>query len=156
MNTITEPKEESFAEKRERLRMEQRLIPGILAGLGMGVAGAIVWGIITITTGFQIGYLALAIGAAVGFTIRKTGKGIDPIFGYWGAGIALFSVMLGNFFSAMGFLAGSVGLGYAETLLRFDYGYLLAIMQETFSPMDLVFYGIAVYEGYKFSFREII
>lgn len=27
-------------------------------------------------------------------------------------------------------------------------------MQETFSPMDLLFYAIAIYEGYRLSFRE--
>ena len=34
-------------------------------------------------------------------------------------------------------------------------GVLLEIMKETFRPMDLLFYAIAVYEGYKFSFRQI-
>ena len=29
-------------------------------------------------------------------------------------------------------------------------------MMATFSPMDLVFYGIAMYEGYKFSFRPFL
>jgi hypothetical protein len=29
------------------------------------------------------------------------------------------------------------------------------LMLEAFSPMDLLFYGIAVYEGYKFFFRQI-
>jgi hypothetical protein len=28
-------------------------------------------------------------------------------------------------------------------------------MAATFSPMDLLFYGIAIYEGYKFSFRQL-
>jgi hypothetical protein len=28
-------------------------------------------------------------------------------------------------------------------------------MATTFSPMDLLFYGIAVYEGFKLSFRKI-
>jgi hypothetical protein len=28
-------------------------------------------------------------------------------------------------------------------------------MAITFSPMDLVFYGIAVYEGFKLSFRKV-
>jgi hypothetical protein len=29
------------------------------------------------------------------------------------------------------------------------------VMMDAFSPMDLLFYGIAIYEGYKFSFRQI-
>ncbi len=28
-------------------------------------------------------------------------------------------------------------------------------MVATFSPIDLLFYGIAVYEGYRLSFREL-
>ncbi len=38
----------------EKLRMEQQLIPGILSGLIVGILGAILWGIITVSTGFQI------------------------------------------------------------------------------------------------------
>lgn len=139
----------------ERLRMEQKLIPGIVTGLIVGIIGAVLWGVITVATGFQIGYMALAIGAGVGLTIRKFGNGIDSIFGFWGAGIALFSVLLGNFLSIIGFIANSEGLGYIETLFRFDYSYLPAVLGETFSIIDLVFYGIAIFEGYKFSFRLI-
>jgi hypothetical protein len=139
----------------EKFRMEQRLILGILSGLIVGVLGAILWGVITVATGYQIGYMALAIGAGVGLTIRITGKGIDTIFGIWGAGIALFSVLLGNFLSIIGFLANSEGLGYIETLLLFDYSYLPQVMAETFSLLDLLFYGIAIYEGFRFSFRKI-
>jgi hypothetical protein len=139
----------------ERLRIEQKLILGIISGLIVGIVGAILWGIITVATGFQIGYMAVAIGAGVGLTIRKFGKGIDSIFGIWGAGISLFSVLLGNFLSIIGFVANLEGLGYIETLMRFDYSYLPTVMRETFSIIDLVFYGIAIFEGYKFSFRLI-
>jgi hypothetical protein len=31
----------------------------------------------------------------------------------------------------------------------------MELMSISFSPMDLLFYGIAVYEGYKFSFRRM-
>jgi hypothetical protein len=139
----------------EKFRMEQRLLLGVLSGLVVGVVGAILWGVITVTTGYQIGYMALAIGAGVGLTIRITGKGIDTVFGIWGAGIALLSVLLGNFLSIIGFLANSEGLGYIETLLLFDYSYLPQVMVETFSILDLLFYGIAIYEGFRFSFRKI-
>ena len=139
----------------ERLRLEQRLLPGVISGLVIGLLGAILWGVITVATGFQIGYMAIAIGAGVGLVVRKFGNGIDPIFGFWGAGISLFSVLFGNFLSIIGFIANSEGLGYLETLTRFDYSFLPALMSETFSIIDLVFYGIALYEGYKFSFRVI-
>jgi len=34
-------------------------------------------------------------------------------------------------------------------------GLVLDIMKETFSPMDLLFYGIAIYEGFKLSFSGL-
>jgi len=139
----------------EKLKMEQNLVAGILAGLIVGILGAVLWGVITVATGFQIGYLAVAIGAGVGLAIRIFGNGIDNVFGFWGAGISLFSVLLGNFLSIIGFIANAEGLGYFETLTLLDYNYVPELMAETFSIMDLVFYGIAIYEGYKFSFRLI-
>lgn len=139
----------------EGLRLEQKLIPGLLAGLVVGLVGAVLWGVLTVATNYQIGYMAVAIGAGVGLAIRKFGNGIDSIFGYSGAGIALFSVLLGNFLSIIGFIASAEGLAYVETLLLFNYAYLPEVMAETFNPIDLLFYGIAVYEGYKFSFRLI-
>jgi len=139
----------------EKLKMEQNLVAGILSGLIVGILGAVLWGVITVSTGFQIGYMAIAIGAGVGFAIRKFGNGIDNIFGFWGAGISLFSVLLGNFLSIIGFIANAEGLGYFETLTLLDYSYLPELMTETFSIIDLVFYGIAIYEGYRFSFRLI-
>jgi len=139
----------------EKLKMEQNLVSGILSGLIVGILGAILWGIITVATGFQIGYMAIAIGAGVGLAIRKLGNGIDNIFGFWGAGISLFSVLLGNFLSIIGFIANAEGLGYFETLTLLDYNYVPELLAETFSIIDLVFYGIAIYEGYRFSFRLI-
>ncbi len=139
----------------EKLKMEQNLTAGIVSGLVVGIIGAILWGVLTVMTGFQIGYMALAIGAGVGLVIRKFGNGIEPVFGNFGAGIALLSVIFGNFLSIIGFIANAEGLGYVETLFSFDYFYLPDLMAETFSLIDLLFYGIAVYEGYRFSFRLI-
>lgn len=139
----------------EKLKNEQNLKSGILSGLVAGMIGAILWGAITVATNFQIGYMAIAIGAGVGFTVRKFGDGIDQIFGIWGAIIALFSVILGNFFSIIGFIANELNLGFFETLFLFDYSYLPDVMYESFNVIDLLFYVIAMYEGYRFSFRII-
>jgi len=97
--------------------------------------------------------MAIGIGLAVGFAMRKFGNGVEQLFGFMGAGIALFSVVLGNFLSIIGFIANSEELGYVETLFLFDYSYLPAVMAETFSIIDVLFYGFALYTGYKFSFR---
>ncbi len=139
----------------DKLKLEQKLLPGVIAGVVVGILGAILWGIITVVTGFQIGYMAIAIGAIVGIAVRNIGNGIDKIFGYSGAIIAFLSVVLGNFLSIVGFIANANDLKFFETLVLIDYSYLPELMAETFNVMDLLFYGLAITAGYKFSFRKI-
>jgi len=40
-------------------------------------------------------------------------------------------------------------------LEKLDLEIIASLMQATFNPMDVLFYGIAIYEGYKFSFRQL-
>ncbi len=95
--------------------------------------------------------MAVAIGLMVGFSIRFAGKGLQPIFSITGALISLASCVLGNVFSLIGFYAKGEGLNFFQVLGDINYGAIPGIMVETFNPMDLLFYGIAIYEGYKFS-----
>ncbi len=139
----------------ERLLLEQNYPFGLLAALAAGLIGAVLWGVVTVITNYQIGYMAIAIGAGVGYSMRYFGKGIDQVFGITGAALAVISCVIGNFLSIIGFLANQEGLGYFETLLLFDYAYFVPVMTESFGLMDLAFYGFAGYEGYKFAFREI-
>ncbi|WP_396601421.1 hypothetical protein [Algibacter sp. R77976] len=137
----------------ERFKSEQNYPKALITGILVGLLGAILWGTITVATGYQIGYMAIAIGAGVGISMRFLGNGIDQIFGITGGIIAIISCFLGNFFSIIGFAANEEGLGYMEILSMVDYSLVPSIMMETFSPMDLFFYAIAAYEGYKFAFR---
>lgn len=141
-------------ERYERLRAEQSLFIAFLAGFAAAIVGAIAWAAITITTEFQIGFMAIAVGFLVGFAVRL-GNGIDKIFGILGAVLSLFGCVLGNVFSLIGFVSKQEHLSLADTISRLDYSKLPQMLTATFSLMDLVFYGIAVYEGYRFSFRQV-
>ncbi len=142
-------------EKLEKFRSEQNFQFGLAISIIVGIIGAVLWAAITVATNYQIGYMALAIGAGVGFAMRMFGKGVDQIFGISGAIIAIVSCLLGNFLGIIGFVAEYENLAYFDAITRFDYSQLVPIMTESFSPIDLLFYGIAAYEGYKFSFRPI-
>ena len=137
----------------EQFRTEQNLPLGLLGGFGAAVIGAVVWAAITVATEYQIGYMAIAVGFIVGFAVRMLGKGVDQTFGISGAVLALFGCVLGNFLSIVGFAAKSEGLGYFDTLSLIDYGMVPSIMIDAFSPLDILFYGLAIYQGYKISFR---
>lgn len=137
----------------DKLRSEQNLGLGIGTSLLVGLLGAALWALITVATEFQIGYMALAIGAGVGYTMRFFGKGIDQAYGIAGAIIAVVSCLIGNFLSLIGFVANAEGLAFIETLVGIDYSLVPAAMTESFSIIDVLFYGIAGFEGYKFAFR---
>jgi len=139
----------------EKLRLDQNLPLGILGGLIATIIGGILWAAITVATEYQIGFMAVAIGLMVGFAVRITGRGLDKIFGIMGALLSVFGCILGNFLSLVGFAANEEGYGYLETLRMIDYSIIPDIMLSTFSPMDILFYGLAIYEGYRFSFRKI-
>ena len=139
----------------ENLKSQQNLSAAIICGLIVGILCSLLWGLITVATEVQIGLVAVGIGAAVGMTIRFVGRGIDQIFGVWGAIIAGISVFLGNIFSILGFVSKYQDINFFDTILYFDYSLLPNIFGESFNFMDLVFYGIAIYEGFRFSFRQI-
>lgn len=139
----------------QKLQMEQNLIGGITAGAIASLVGAILWAVITVFTGYQIGYAAIGVGALVGFAIRVVGKGIDPIFGYFGAGLAFLGVLLGNVFSVLGIAADEFQIGYFALISELDMATLMEWMKLTFSPIDVLFYGLAIYAGYQLSHRTL-
>lgn len=140
---------------RERLQTEQNLLMAVVAGFVAAVSGALFWAVMTVSTNLQTGYMAVGVGFLVGYTVRYAGRGLDTIYGVIGALMALAGCILGNLFSLVGFIANDEGLGYFQVLLGIDYSLVPSAMVAAFNPMDLLFYGIAIYEGYRFSFRHI-
>jgi hypothetical protein len=139
------------------IKAKQNLPLGIFGGLVAAVAAATIWAIITYVTNFQIGFMAVGVGFLVGYAVRYSGKGISRSFGIAGAVLALFGCLLGNL------LTGAIALSRLEESSTFlvitafltSPGIMLEIMKAMFSPIDLLFYAIAVYEGYKISFRQL-
>ncbi len=142
-------------EIREAIRMQQDLSYGIIGGLSAAIVGAILWALITYFTHYQIGYMAIAVGLMVGFAVRFFGAGIDMVFGIVGAVFAVLGCAFGNLLSQIGFLAEVESLGYFEVIPLLNWEIISSLYRESFSPMDVFFYAIAAYEGYKFAFRPV-
>ncbi|MDR1730453.1 MAG: hypothetical protein LBR52_07320 [Prevotellaceae bacterium] len=137
------------------LRLQQNFSFAATGGALAAFLAAILWASITVATKYQIGYMAIAVGLIVGFAVRFFGAGIDKRFGVLGACLSLFGCLLGNLFSQIGFIAHEYSYGYLEVFSFLDFNMVAEIMTDSFNPMDVLFYGIAVYEGYRFSFRQI-
>ena len=76
---ITAPKPAGPVEIVENLPM------GFMAGLVAAAVGAGLWALVTIVTGFQIGWMAVGVGFLVGWAVRVAGKGTHRAFGIMGA-----------------------------------------------------------------------
>jgi hypothetical protein len=139
----------------EQLRSQQNLVGGALAGLAASAVGAAAWAGITVATGYQIGWMAIGVGFLVGLAVRMAGKGIDSVFGVVGGALALLGCAAGNLLAVCGIVAGQEGMAFADVLAGLDPTVARELMVASFSPMDVLFYALAVYEGYKLSFRQI-
>jgi hypothetical protein len=52
-------------------------------------------------------------------------------------------------------VAQSQHVGFFTILSHLDPGMAAEIMTVTFSPMDLLFYAIAIHQGYKLSMKKL-
>jgi hypothetical protein len=131
------------------------LAGALLGGLIAAVVGAVIWAAITVTAQYQIGFMAVGVGLLVGWTVRTVGKGRDVNFGLVGGGLSLLGCLLGNLLAACGLIAAQAAEPVMSVTLRVlgNPASIATVLQETFRGMDLLFYAIGVYEGYKFARR---
>ena len=139
----------------EVFREEQNLVVGSMAGLTAAVTGAAVWAGVTVVTEYQIGWMAVGLGFLVGIAMRTMGKGIDQVFGVVGAVMALVGCALGNVFTIAWYLSAQTGSSLLSVLTQLDMELVINLITETFQVIDILFYGLALYFGYKYAFRQL-
>ncbi|MFF4649447.1 hypothetical protein [Streptomyces sp. NPDC001380] len=107
---------------------------------------ALVHGFVMRTTDHEIGWLALGIGAAVAFAPGRLG-GRNPVLPAAGTVLALLGVLLGQLFGVA--LHAHQELGYEVTdLLGGKLHLTFEAWKASRGVMDVLFYGIAGYEGF--------
>lgn len=77
---------------------------GIIAGVIAGFAGAVVWALIASLTGYEIGWLAWGIGAAVGGAVAWGSEG-TPAMGVAAVIISVLAIVGGKYISVEMLLA---------------------------------------------------
>jgi predicted Zn finger-like uncharacterized protein len=124
----------------------------VAGGAGAAFVGAMIWAFITVMTGYQIGWMAIGVGALVGFAVKFFGRGTDQTFGFIGAGLALFGCVIGNLMAACAFISADPrNPGFISVFLDAlgNPGTAARIMGAAFHPLDVLFYIFAVSTGYK-------
>lgn len=130
---------------------QSNLALAIVGGAVAALIGAAAWAAITITSGYQIGFMAIGVGFLVGFAVRQLGKGSTPAFGAVGALLSLAGCVVGNILAITGLIARASGQPLLTAMSEISVPAIPAMLIGTFSAIDVLFYAIAVYEGYKLS-----
>lgn len=139
----------------EGLRDEQNLMKGLVGGFLGAAIGAVLWAVITVLTEYQIGYMALGVGFLTGIGVKILGKGFDRSFQIAGAALALVGCLAGNLMVVVIFASLETGLSVSTVLAGLTPPIIVDLYAGTFNIMDLLFYGLAVTIGYKYSLRTI-
>jgi len=126
------------------------LLLGGLAGFAAAVVAAVAWGAISAATSYQIGFMAIGVGLLVAYAVRIAGGGHDRRFGYVSAAMSLLGCVLGNFFATCAFFAAHDRIDVLTALAAL-VPHFATVMRESFRPMDLLFYAIGAYFGYKYA-----
>jgi hypothetical protein len=131
-----------------------RFVAALVGGALVAVLSAAVWGAITYFTNYQLGLIAIGVGLAVGLTVRILGRGRTVVFGLLGAVLSLLGIVLGNIFFISAAIAREEALPALEVLavLLGTPDLLAEILVETFEVIDLAFYGLALYVGFRTAF----
>ncbi len=137
------------------VRDNQSLSMGLAGGIGAAVIAAAAWALVTVLTEHHYGLVAIGVGFLVGYAVRIFGKGVDTIFGATGAAVSLLGCVAGNFLTVLVFVSRQEGIPFLDLLSRVTPGVIGAVLKDTFQPMDLLFYGLATYFGYKYSFKPL-
>lgn len=123
----------------------------ILVSTAAAVLGAIVWAAVTVATNFQIGWMAIGVGFLVGLSVRQFGRGTTLGFRVIGAALALIGCVLGNLLTVSHFAAAANGVTIFDVVSQLDMARSIELLTIGFAPMDILFYVLAVYAGYKYS-----
>ena len=129
---------------------------GLIAGTIAMLISAILWGIITYITEYQISYMAIGVGFFVGIAIQKFGKGNTLIYGISGAILSIMGCLLGNFFFYNGILAREWGESFFNVLfaISLNPAVIIEIFILGFEIIDLLFYGLAAYLGFQAAMKK--
>jgi hypothetical protein len=93
----------------------------------------------------------------VGYAVRIAGQGMTFQFGIIGAVFSVLGCLAGNLLAVSIIFSQEFSEPFINVVLAMLISPVstLEIMKETFSPIDLLFYAIAVYNGYRFSIRTL-
>ncbi|OJJ21989.1 hypothetical protein BKI52_08080 [marine bacterium AO1-C] len=152
--TASDVKHNLHQEAYEKIKQEQNFPRAVIVGFLASLLGAVLWALAAAVSGRLWGIFAVAVGALVGFAVQKSGKGIDQKFGILGAVLAVFGCFAGNVLGIMGYFSYKFKVDFFKLFNSDFIDVATKIYLDSVGFMSIIFYVIAIVEGYKFSFRR--
>ena len=131
------------------------ILGAVILGAVAGVAGAVVWFLVEIFTGYQIGYLAMGVGWLIGQAVvlgsgKKRGQALQLI----STGISLVSIWTASYFSTLVYVNRYLAEEAQKQGQQLDGFYLLSpfdpeMLKAMISPMGLLIWGIGLYIAFR-------
>lgn len=140
----------------QHVRDNQNLMMGVVGGVAGAVIGAALWAAVAAIVNMYIGFVAIAVGFLVGYGVRYLGKGIDIQFGIVGAILAAVGVAAGNVLAVCILAARYYQKPVMSMITTLNLNSIQEALLHDFGPMDLFFYGIALWAGYKYAIRRVL
>lgn len=144
-------------EVKQKLQSEQNLMLGILSGAIAALLGALLWAFASVLIGVQFRWMAIAMGALVGYAVQKGGKGTKPIFGILGAFFATMSCFIGNLLADIYNISVQESFPFLDIILNviLEPRLIIELIMTTTSFFDFLVYATAALLGYAISLRSL-
>ena len=130
---------------------ESHFVTALFFAVLSGIIMAVLWAVIGALTETEFGIFVIAVGAVVGYVVRKAGNGRSKGYGVMGALVSILSCALGSVFLMVYFLSQEVGLNIFEIFPLLYWSEILKYYVTTIDFMNVLFFLFAAYEGYRLS-----
>jgi len=142
------------------LRQKQgsvNMLSGFIGGALAAVFGAIIWAAVAFFAHYEFGFISIGVGLIVGYSTRAMAGHGNPAVGLMSGGLSMGACMLGGVLAAIAIVAQNdpASIGFLNYfVISFTHpDILLKIFGLVFDPLDMLFYLIAIYNGYHFGSR---
>jgi hypothetical protein len=139
-----------------RSETENPNLPGAaVLGLLAGGAATIVWYLVGVFTGYQVGYIALGAGYLVGLAVVwGSGKKRGPALQLMSVGITLLSVLVASYLTMIYYINKGVSEEAAKGGQKVAHYIWVSpfepeLIKALISPMGLLIWGIALYIAFR-------
>ena len=149
-------------EARHRLVAEEEftrdsLLPAVGAGLGVAFVGGIAWSLIAIHLEYEVGYVAMAIGALAGYCVVKATHGKKGLpLQMIAIGSSVLGIFVGKYFyvirGARDYVAEKYGAEAASTVSTFSFssvGLFFECLPDIVGGFDILWVALAVLAAWR-------